>query len=112
MNSSTAAKGVTGAMPTWLRALLVGGLIYAFLVGVSALEAGVKNPDVDLACQAALYRLAPTPERLAALRSAVLGAPRQAYLVVEYLADHTDAAGKALAQEVRDARKKKKKKKR
>jgi sodium-dependent phosphate cotransporter len=42
MNTSTADKGITGAMPTWLRAILVGGLIYAFLVGVSALEAGVK----------------------------------------------------------------------
>jgi sodium-dependent phosphate cotransporter len=42
MNTSTADKGITGAVPTWLRAILVGGLIYAFLVGVSALEAGVK----------------------------------------------------------------------
>jgi sodium-dependent phosphate cotransporter len=42
MSTSTPDKGITGAMPTWLRAILVGGLIYAFLVGVSALEAGVK----------------------------------------------------------------------
>ena len=47
MNTSTAGKGITGAMPTWLRAILVGGLIYAFLVGVSALEAGVKFMGQD-----------------------------------------------------------------
>ncbi|MBG7604819.1 MAG: Na/Pi symporter [Actinobacteria bacterium] len=47
MNTSTADKGITGAMPTWLRAILVGGLIYAFLVGVSALEAGVKFMGQD-----------------------------------------------------------------
>jgi sodium-dependent phosphate cotransporter len=47
MNTSTADKGITGAVPTWLRAILVGGLIYAFLVGVSALEAGVKFMGQD-----------------------------------------------------------------
>lgn len=47
MNTSTAEKGVLGAMPTWLRAILVGGLIYLFLVGVSALEAGVKVMGQD-----------------------------------------------------------------
>jgi sodium-dependent phosphate cotransporter len=47
MNTSTTDKGVSGAMPTWVRAILVGGLIYAFLVGVSALEAGVKFMGQD-----------------------------------------------------------------
>lgn len=34
-------------MPTWLRSLLVFGLIYTFLVGVSALEKGIKIMGED-----------------------------------------------------------------
>ena len=34
-------------MPTWLRSILVFGLIYTFLVGVSALEKGIKIMGED-----------------------------------------------------------------
>jgi sodium-dependent phosphate cotransporter len=36
-------------MPTWLRAMLVVGLLYLFLVGVKALESGVKGLGDDAA---------------------------------------------------------------
>lgn len=40
-------EAARSAMPTAIRAVLVGGLIYFFLVGVSALEAGVKVMGED-----------------------------------------------------------------
>jgi sodium-dependent phosphate cotransporter len=69
MNTSTTDKGITGAMPTWARAILVGGLIYAFLVGVSALEAGVKFMGQDT--QERLFENVSNP--LAGLCIGVLG---------------------------------------
>ena len=69
MNTSTADKGVFGAMPTWVRAILVGGLIYAFLAGVSALEAGVKVMGQDT--QERLFESVSNP--LAGLCIGILG---------------------------------------
>jgi len=69
MNTSTTDTGVLGAVPTWLRAILVGGLIYLFLVGVSTLEAGVKLMGQDT--QERLFESVSNP--LAALFVGILG---------------------------------------
>jgi hypothetical protein len=41
MAVSTQEKPTRFDMPTWMRSALVFGLIYSFLVGVSALEKGI-----------------------------------------------------------------------
>lgn len=48
---SPIVAGPSRQMPTWLRALLVFGLLYLFLVGVKALESGVKGLGDDAAGQ-------------------------------------------------------------
>ena len=69
MNTSTSDNGTLKAIPTWLRAIMVGGLIYFFLVGVSALEAGVKLLGQDT--QERLFESVSNP--LAGLCIGILG---------------------------------------
>jgi len=47
--ASPIVAGAKRQMPTWLRSLLVVGLLYLFLVGVKALESGVKGLGDDTA---------------------------------------------------------------
>ena len=56
-------------MPTWLRSALVFGLIYSFLVGVSALEKGIKIMGEDT--QERLFSAVDNP--LAGLSVGILG---------------------------------------
>jgi sodium-dependent phosphate cotransporter len=56
-------------MPTWLRSVLVFGLIYSFLVGVSALEKGIKIMGEDT--QERLFSAVDNP--LAGLCVGILG---------------------------------------
>jgi sodium-dependent phosphate cotransporter len=47
MDDAAPEKPTRFDMPTWMRSVLVFGLIYSFLVGVSALERGIKIMGED-----------------------------------------------------------------
>jgi sodium-dependent phosphate cotransporter len=69
MDVSTEEKPNRFDMPTWMRSALVFGLIYSFLVGVSALEKGIKIMGEDT--QERLFSAVDNP--LAGLSVGILG---------------------------------------
>ena len=69
MAVSTEEKPNRFDMPTWMRSALVFGLIYSFLVGVSALEKGIKIMGEDT--QERLFSAVDNP--LAGLSVGILG---------------------------------------
>ena len=69
MAVSTQEKPTRFDMPTWMRSALVFGLIYSFLVGVSALEKGIKIMGEDT--QERLFSAVDNP--LAGLSVGILG---------------------------------------
>ena len=69
MAVSTREKSTRFDMPTWMRSALVFGLIYSFLVGVSALEKGIKIMGEDT--QERLFSAVDNP--LAGLSVGILG---------------------------------------
>jgi sodium-dependent phosphate cotransporter len=69
MAVSTREKPTRFDMPTWMRSALVFGLIYSFLVGVSALEKGIKIMGEDT--QERLFSAVDNP--LAGLSVGILG---------------------------------------
>ena len=69
MAISTEEKPNRFDMPTWMRSALVFGLIYSFLVGVSALEKGIKIMGEDT--QERLFSAVDNP--LAGLSVGILG---------------------------------------
>lgn len=69
MDVSTKEKPNRFDMPTWMRSALVFGLIYSFLVGVSALEKGIKIMGEDT--QERLFSAVDNP--LAGLSVGILG---------------------------------------
>jgi len=69
MSTQTTEPARRVEVPTPVRALLVGGLIYLFLVGVSALENGIKIMGADT--QARLFESVSNP--IAGLCIGILG---------------------------------------